>query len=108
MAIIRLISMNDKKYEFGDEHEYQQLQSGSNSSSERNSYVSSLFLTSFAFPIRISVRIIAKVPLIWKLVWIIVKKFIKSTKWTLKFRGHLLRVALTPAPSGIPMQVSFF
>ena len=40
MAIIRLISMNDKKYEFGDEHEYQQLQSGSNSSSERNSYVS--------------------------------------------------------------------
>ena len=43
MAIIRLISMNDKKYEFGDEHEYQQLQSGSNSSSERNSYVSFLY-----------------------------------------------------------------
>ena len=43
MAIIRLISMNDKKYEFGDEHEYQQLQSGSNSSSERNSYVSFFF-----------------------------------------------------------------
>ena len=38
MAIIRLISMNDKKFDIGDEHEYQQLQSGS--SSEQNSQVS--------------------------------------------------------------------
>ena len=49
MAIIRLISMNDKKYEFGDEHEYQQLQSGSNSSSERNSYVSFSFFEYICF-----------------------------------------------------------
>jgi len=31
MAIIRLISMSDKKYDFGDEEEYQQLQSVSSS-----------------------------------------------------------------------------
>ena len=80
MAIIRLISMNDKKYEFGDEHEYQQLQSGSNSSSERNSYVSFSFLTLSAFPTGILVRILVKAPLIEKLVWIIVKKFIKSSR----------------------------
>ena len=78
MAIIRLISMNDKKYEFGDEHEYQQLQSGSNSSSERNSYVS-FSLNLSVFPTEISVRIL------------------------MKFRNHLLRGALTPTPSRIPL-----
>jgi len=69
MAIIRLISMNDKKYEFGDEHEYQQLQSGSNSSSERNSYNGTLpsksessFVESTRGKARHSSQILALVP----------------------------------------------